>query len=537
MPESMATAEEEQQPLDPPMDLWDYSRIVTSGVWEPRPYTNLIIELLHYCLNGQIENLAVAIAPRTGKSMEISEIFPSYVMGMRPYAKIIAVSYSIKLVRDFGGQVRDYLDAFGWLFPNNPSISKDTKAKDFFKIKEKEGILRVGEYFCSTPEGGILGHGANWLIIDDPTKNIEEAQSENHQEKLLQLFNTAMSSRRERDPITKQKAVTIVAHQRLDQNDLIGTILQTRECITAEEALPLLRRGAKMGKKWVYLKLPELAEEDDILGREPGEPLNPRERTKEDLLDIQEDIGEYEFNAMHQQNPIPREGNYFKPEYFEVVDYLPSNIIQMVQWSDLAATSYPESKSISLRGAATATIRFALTEDRKIYIVYMDEFWEEKDIVTTNIIESAKLGGKKLRNGTPIKYCVPQDPGQAAKGQPKEYMLQAPGYNFEGVIEPRNMNKEQRAGPIANWAKVNKIYIYNDAPGPNMMGLTIKKKLEYPTKEDAIKRLIKVCSAFPGGRHKDFIDAMSGAFGEFDIPEEKPRIPRHVNPNIRSTIR
>lgn len=507
--------------VNAPIDLWDYCRIVTHETWEPRPYLNLLIEILHYCWNGQVENFECAIAPRLGKSYLISEIFPSYILGNRPYSKILLISNSKDLVTEFGSNVKTYLDEFGHVFPYHPKLSRDTKAKAYFKVQKTKDIPLPGEFYANTPRGSLLGHGGHWIIIDDPTKNIEEAQRENHQEKLLKLFNTAIRSRRERDKFTGHKAVTIVVHQRLDQNDMIGMINQNREWISAEEALPRLRRGEKLGKIWVYLRLPELAEEDDILGREVGEALAPEERDEEELQDIREDIGEYDFNCIHQQDPKPREGNYFQTDNFEIIDYIPNDIIQEIQWSDLAGTEYPENRPISLRGASTATVRLALTKDRRIIITYMDEFWEEEDVVTTNIIQSMKLGGKKLSNGTLKKYCIPQDPGQAGKGQPKRYMLEVPGYNFEGIIEPTNLNKEQRAGPISNWAKTNKIFIYRDAPGPNMMGLKIKGELVHKSPEDAIKRFIKVCNAFPGGRHKDFIDAMSGAFGEFDIPSIK----------------
>jgi hypothetical protein len=500
-----------------PIDLWDYCRIVTHEMWEPRPYLNLLIELLHYCWNGQIENLACSIAPRLGKSFLISEIFPSFILGYRPYSKILLISNSKDLVTGFGSSVKNYLDEFGYLFPLHPQLSQDTQAKSFFKVKKTDEILNPGEFYANTPRGGLLGHGGHWIIVDDPTKNIEEAQSENHQEKLLKLFNTAIRSRRERDKKTGNKAVTIIIHQRLDKLDLTGTILENREWISAEEALPRLRQGERLGNTWIYLRLPELAEENDILGREPGEALCPDERDEEELNNIKNDIGEYDFNCIHQQDPRPREGNYFKPEHFEIIDYLPNNIIQEVQWSDLAGTKYSESTPIPLRGAATATVRFALTSDRRIIITYMDEFWEEEDTVMVNIMQSAKLGGKKLGNGNFKKYCIPQDPGQAGKGQPKRLGLQMPGYLFEGIIEPRTLNKEQRAVPISNWAKSNKIYIYRDSPGLGMMSLRVKGELVYKTNEDAIKRFIKVCTAFPGGRHKDFVDAMSGSFGEFEI--------------------
>lgn len=487
--------------LEPPMDLWDYSKIASHGLWEPVPHINLIIELLHYCLNGQIENLDIALAPRLGKSMEISEIFPSYVLGTRPYAKIILVSYSDSLARGFGSKAKDNLEEFGYLFQDRPRLSQDTKAKNYFKIRNN-----TGEFFCSGSSGSVLGHGGHFIIIDDPTKNIEEARSERHQEKLIDLFDTTISTRKEKDPYTGQNAVTIVIHQRLDQNDLTGIILQNREWITAEEALPRLRNGEKLGHLWVYLRLPELAEENDILGRKPGQALWPEKRNEKELQQIRKDIGEYKFNAIHQQDPKPREGKFFQENYFEVIDLLPNDIIQEVQWADLAATKYPENTPISLRGPSTALVRLALTKDRKMIITAIDEFWEEDDVVMKNIINSAKLGGKQ------VKYCIPQDPGQAGKGQVKKYSIQMPGYNFNGIIE--SGSKEDRAEAPGNWSKVNKFYIYNKAPGMHMLK-------EHGSNEEAITRFINTCTQFPGGRHKDFVDSLSGAFSEIEIPEEE----------------
>jgi len=161
------------------------------------------------------------------------------------------------------------------------------------------------------------------------------------------------------------------------------------------------------------------------------------------------------------------------------------NIIHEVQWADRAATYYPPEKPISLHGPATAIVRLALIEDRRLFITYLDEFWEEEDVGMINIINTARLGGKK------VKYCIPQDPGQASKGQVKKYSLQMPGYNFEGIIE--SGSKEDPAEAPGNWAKVNKFYIWDKAATPEL-----------------IKRFKKVCAEFPGHRHKDFVDALSG---------------------------
>lgn len=474
------------------MDLWDFSRIASHGVWEPVPHINLIIEFLHYVMNGQVENLAVALSPRLGKSMEVSEIFPSYYIGMRPYAKVIHVSYSEGLARRFGGKARDNLDEFGYLFPEKPKLSQDTKSKTWFKVDGKDG-----EYFCASLGGGILGRGGNLIIVDDPIKNIDEARSEKYQEKLIDLFDTAITTRKEKDPRTGQSAGVVVIHQRLDQNDLIGIILQNREWISAADALPRLRNGEHLGQLWVYLRLPELAEENDLLGREVGEPLWPEKRSKKELLQIRKDIGEYKFNAIHQQDPKPREGKFFNENLFEIVEERPSDIIQENMWWDLAATKYPDTTPISQRGASTAGVRLALTKDRRLFVTDLTEWWEEEDETMRRITQYAKLAGKNL------KYLIPQDPGQAAKGQVKSYSLQLPGYNFEGVIETGG-SKEDRAEPVSNWAKVNKIYVVNNP---------------------LAKRFIEQCSRFPGSRQKDFVDALSGSYSELEIPDDEDKKP------------
>lgn len=293
------------------VDLWDFSKIVSHGIWQPVPHINLIIELLHYGLNGQFENLAIALSPRLGKSMQISEIFPAYYLGYRPYGKIIHVSYSDSLARSFGSKAKANLEEFGHLFPEKPVLSQDTKAKNWFKI---EG--NTGEYFCTGSSGSVLGRGAQLIIVDDPTKNIEEARSPRHQEKLIDLFDTTISTRKEKDPFTGHNALTLIIHQRLDTHDLIGIITEQREWITAEEALPRLRRGERLGHVWIILRLPELAEDHDILGREIGEPLWPQKRTKKELAQIKKDIGSYKFQAIHQQDPQNREGGIFQPEWF-----------------------------------------------------------------------------------------------------------------------------------------------------------------------------------------------------------------------------
>jgi phage terminase large subunit-like protein len=389
-----------------PMDLWDFSIISSNGAWQPVPHLNLIIEFLHFALNGQLENFACALSPRLGKSMEVSEIFPAYVLGSRPYAKIIHVSYNDSLASGFGSKAKDNLDEFGHLFPEKPKLSQDTKAKHWFKVANN-----TGEYFCSGASGSILGRGANVIIVDDPSKNVEEARSPRIQEKMIDLFDTTISTRKEKDPFTGQNAITIILQQRLDKNDLIGIILKKREWISAEEALPRLRRGEKLGHVWVYLRLPELAEENDILGREIGEPLWPEKRGKKELLQIKKDIGSYKFNAIHQQDPQDREGTIFKREWFydennDLHDYLftnklhlPESLNEIRNW-DFAASGD--------EGDATAGLRNGFYDDKLVFRHLVHGKYTAQQVLST-------YKNTTLNDGRDIPSIIEQEPGSGSK--------------------------------------------------------------------------------------------------------------------------
>ena len=243
----------------------------------------------------------------------------------------------------------------------------------------------------------------------------------------------------------------------------------------------------------------------------------PEKRNEAELEQIRKDIGEYKFNAIHQQDPRPREGKYFKEDYFKVIETSPTNIIQEVQWTDLAATSYPPSTPITLRGPASATIRLALTDDLKLVVTFIDEFWEESEDVKVRVINNTKLGGKG------VKHRIPQDPAQAGKSQVNSYRLQLPGYQFKGIIEKTLGDKEARAEPVGDWAKVNKIYVVDDG------------RLAEDGKTNLVQRFIKQCANFPGGLHKDMADALSGAFSELDV--DKVRVKRKVNSSLLNTGR
>src|SRR5262249_36263920 len=89
---------------------------------------------------------------------------------------------------------------------------------------------------------------------------------------------------------------------------------------------------------WEVVSLPAIAEEDDPLGRRPGEALCPERFGVEDLERLRDVLGTYSFSALYQQRPAPRSGGFFKTERLETVDAVPSDARRVRWWDKAAAT-------------------------------------------------------------------------------------------------------------------------------------------------------------------------------------------------------
>lgn len=492
-----------------PYGIGTYAIEASHKRWKPLKHLIICIELLLFLVQGRLNRLMIFMPPRHGKSELISQYFLSWYLGTFKDKRAILTSYGAGFAAKWGRLTRDLLKQYGTeMFLSDVLIKDDSQASHRWDIKGHKGGLITGG-----SGGPIMGEGANLFIFDDPHKNIEEARSPTYQEKAWEWYLNVALQRVERDLYDMVAGAMVYIAQRLDVNDLAGQILDAEPHIDAVEALEILRNGGSIPEgTWVVLNFPLVCEdsENDLLGREVGETIwNDRINSKE-AQHLRNTMGEFRFNAVHQGEPREREGKYLTNDTLEIVETLPINLNQQIQWADLAWTYYPPEVPLKQRGAATAIVRIGLSHDRKLYITYFDEFWEESDTVMGNIIDSARSGGKQ------VKYCIPQDPG-AGKGVVKSYSIQLPGYNFEGIIEPTNMDKEMRAEAPSNWGKVNKIYIYRNAPGPNMIAY-------HGSVDEAMKRFKTCLTSFPNHKHKDFMDALSGAFSALDIPEEEENV-------------
>lgn len=257
------------------------------------------------------------IPPRHGKSVFISQYFPAWYLALHPEKRIILISYEADFAASWGRKARDVFERTKDL--HRRSIREDVSSSTRWETTYGGGMTTAGI------GGPITGKGADVLIIDDPIKNVEEANSRSKREKVWDWFLSTAYTRLE------PGGVLILVMSRWHEDDLAGKILKE------------MKGG---GEKWEVLRLPALAEENDPLGRKVGEALWPEKFPTSSLLVIKQTIGSYWFQALYQGNPVPEEGAIFKREWLRFYYAIPTDLEEIVISWDMAFKDASESSYV-----------------------------------------------------------------------------------------------------------------------------------------------------------------------------------------------
>lgn len=242
---------------------------------------------------GEILRLVITVPPRHGKSELASKRFPAWFVGRDPYRHIIVSSYNDSMAAEFGSAVRDVMKSpfYKQVFPNT-ELKKGAAAVDRLQTTEG-GIL----HFVGTGSS-LTGRGGDLLLLDDPIKNREEADSKSFRDKQWGWFADVFMSR-----LMDDMGRVIIIMTRWHEDDLVGRLTDASNPYYDYE----------IAKHWHVLHLPALAMEDDPLGREKDEPLWP-ERISYKHLDQMRRLNSRGFAALYQGIPAPEEGDFIRRE-------------------------------------------------------------------------------------------------------------------------------------------------------------------------------------------------------------------------------
>jgi hypothetical protein len=246
----------------------------------------------------------VEMPPRHSKSLNVSQLFPAFVVGRNKDDSVIVSSYSGDLATDHGRETRNLIDSQEYQNLFDTKLAQDSNAKGKWNTDGRGAYNAVGV------GGSTTGKGAKYFIVDDPFKDRLQANSELIRENVFRWFRSVARTR-----LTPDGAM-ILMHTRWHDDDLIGKITdnpETRESWV--DYFEFIRTGGN-GEKWVRLRLPAIAEKDEPY-RKSGEALWANRYNLAELEDIRKSLGTYEWSSLYQQNPVDEEHKDFKKSWFK----------------------------------------------------------------------------------------------------------------------------------------------------------------------------------------------------------------------------
>lgn len=138
------------------------------------PALDLIDDALVDLADGKEQRLAIFMSPQEGKSERASHYFPLWMLANNPECRIAIVSYSGEIARRWGWLLRQDIETYNGTDGNidlGLRLGPRPPAGRFVVEGHRGGV------YCVGIAGSLTGRAVDLLIIDDPIKDLEQAQS------------------------------------------------------------------------------------------------------------------------------------------------------------------------------------------------------------------------------------------------------------------------------------------------------------------------------------------------------------------------
>ena len=281
-----------------------YCYFVHKGKWIDTHFhkflANKIQSFVETYTGNPYDILVLSCPPQHGKSLTVTETFPSWYIGKYPDKRCIIACYNDDFAGKFGRRNKNKIEEVGkFVFDVRLTKSSD---------RDMEVANHDGSIITRGIMSGITGNAGDLIIIDDPIKNRQEADSVTYRERLWEEWQNSIKTR------TQAGTKIIIIQTRWHEDDLSGRVIREEQNVEV-------------------VNIPVEAEENDILGRNIGDALCPEigkdnkwlHSFKESYLKGAEG-GSRAWNALYMGRPTSAEGNIFKREWWKYYNKLPDNI-------------------------------------------------------------------------------------------------------------------------------------------------------------------------------------------------------------------
>lgn len=437
--------------------------------WKPTAFhkflTEKVQEFIEKDTGHPYDILLISTPPQVGKSVSITETLPSWYLGRNPEKRVIEISYNADFAKRFGRRNRDKINEFGYIF--GISLSSETKSMELFELSNKRGsMLSAGAI------GGVTGNACDLMIIDDPIKNREEADSETVRRKLYDEWINSYKTR------LSAGAKVIVIQTRWHEDDLFGQLMRDPYA--------------------TVMNFPMEAEEDDILGRKVGEPLVPeigkdkgwlkafKKAMEQGDIESEGESGIRAWNALYQGRPTALEGNLLQRDWWQYYEYEDTMEFEHLVLSvDAAFKDNDSSDFVAMevwgkRGPNCYLVD--ITRKHLNFQATMDRIMQYKALY-------------------PLQEILVEDKANGTA------IIQVLRRKIEGIIaiEPRG-SKESRVNAVSFAIESGNVYL--------------------PKGKKFVKEFVEECSQFPNGKHDDMVDSMSMALARLIWRQSKRKYKR-----------
>ena len=411
---------------------------------------------------GEHPRYLLSVPPQFGKSVTLTETLPSWFIGNNPDLSVIITAYNADIAEKFGDRNRQKVKEFGnKIFGIQVSDSQDNKT--LFQIKGHQGQI-----FSAGILGGLTSNPAALIIVDDPFKNGEEAESQDVRDRVERVYWDSIDTR-----ARALGSAIIIIHTRWHEDDLIGRLMKKKGFYVIN--IPTVWDGGT----------------DKLLHRKVGEVLAPElGHTAEWAMNKKTNVGRRVWNALYQGVPFVEGGNIIRRDEIKFYNKnsIPNNFEEIVMSCDLSfggKSKDSDPNCVVVWGRVGGNHYLLKRFNKKC------GFQETNDIIKLFCGEFPTMRKKLIES--------------KANGRATIELLNQSIGGFIG-FDPKNDSKEARLKLVAPYFESGNIYLPDESIDEDI--------------EEVVEQLLK----FPNVAHDEYVDTTSQYLLDYSYKYDSNRV-------------